>query len=93
MESRILGIPLILILLVLAIALLVNVPMILLHKVNQEQFERVYNGQLNHMLQLQRVQMQLVATPSATPTVEPTPTQRPIQRTVPTRVPTITQQP
>jgi hypothetical protein len=90
MNGKVLGIPLVLIVLAVVIAFLVNVPMFLIHRENQQDLEQIRTESLNTTLQLQNVQQMLI-TPTATPeaeiTVTPAPTRR-IQQRVITPTPT-----
>jgi len=80
------GIPLVLILLIVAIALLVNVPMVALHSANMDVQKELIREQQETNNQVLRVKQLLEVTPTVTPevTVSPTPT-RSVNRTVTTR--------
>lgn len=83
MEGKILGIPLILILLVLFIALLVDIPVVLLNITTQKRLSRIENNQVNTMYYVREVEKQVQPTPvvTATPSAALLPT-KPAFRTV-----------
>jgi len=88
LDSKIFGIPLILILMVVVIVVAINVPMALLHRETQEDLNRQDLELQNVQLHLQSVQRSLL-TPTATPSATPTPTQSVTRRVVqPTAQPT-----
>lgn len=84
MDGKILGIPLILIVLVLFIVALVDIPMVVLHSVTAERLNNVENGLINTNVQVKNVQDTLTATDEAEleVTVSPTPTVRVVKPTV-----------
>lgn len=75
MEGKIFGIPLIIILLALLIALLVDLPMALFHTVTEKDLNSMNRELMNHSVQLETLRQVVVATPTpASPSATPVPT-------------------
>lgn len=73
MSGKVLGIPLVFILLVAFLSLAVDVPMAILHKTTQEELRKLQTGQ---QLLYQKMDL-LMVTPTVTPTASPTATMTP----------------
>lgn len=76
MDGKIFGIPLLLVLCVLFLAVLVDLPMVLLHMTAMQRIDALNAGQASTYFQLQKLDVNATLTPTATPsaTITVTPT-------------------